>query len=214
MELEVPLVGPSGEAVDLRRTLLSHGTASLPPALLDEKQGILETTIPLDGGRPRRIRIAPGGSGRARILVYGRTPGPRARTGVEAVLRRILNLDEDLSGFYALAAEDPDLAWVVSGAGRMVRAPTVFEDVVKTICTTNCSWALTTKMTTALVKHLGEPAAGAPRDGWRGRAFPTAEAMAGQPERFYRDVVRAGYRAPHLRTRPRTSCSRWAATGS
>ena len=47
------------------------------------------------------------------------------------------NLDEDLSGFYALAAEDPDLAWVTAGAGRMLRPATVYETVVKTICTTN-----------------------------------------------------------------------------
>ena len=32
-----------------------------------------------------------------------------------------------------------------------------------------------------------------------GRAFPTAEAMAKQPEAFYREVVRAGYRSGYLR---------------
>jgi hypothetical protein len=47
-------------------------------------------------------------------------------------IARVFRLDEDLSGFYALVAED-DLAWCATGAGRMLRAPTVFEDVVKTI---------------------------------------------------------------------------------
>jgi N-glycosylase/DNA lyase len=122
----------------------------------------------------------------------------RAGAGLERTVRRILNLDEDLSGFYAIAADDPELRWVVSGAGRMARSPTVFEDVIKTLSTTNCSWALTTKMVTTLVERLGEPAPGAPTDGWRGRAFPTPEAMAAKPERFYREVVRAGYRAPHF----------------
>jgi 3-methyladenine DNA glycosylase/8-oxoguanine DNA glycosylase len=50
-------------------------------------------------------------------------------------------------------------------------------------------------MESAMVSELGEPAAGV-----RGRplenAFPSPVAMAGQPERFYREVVRAGYRAP------------------
>jgi hypothetical protein len=32
-----------------------------------------------------------------------------------------------------LVAEDVELGWCVAGAGRMLRAPTVFEDVVKTI---------------------------------------------------------------------------------
>jgi 3-methyladenine DNA glycosylase/8-oxoguanine DNA glycosylase len=81
----------------------------------------------------------------------------------------------------------------------MLRSPTVWEDVVKTLCTTNCSWSLTTTMVRALVTHLGEPAARAERDPLA-NAFPTADAMATQDERFYRDVVRSGYRAPHLVT--------------
>jgi hypothetical protein len=42
----------------------------------------------------------------------------------------MFRLDEDLSPFYE--ALDEDLAWCAFGAGRMLRAPTVFEDVVKT----------------------------------------------------------------------------------
>jgi 3-methyladenine DNA glycosylase/8-oxoguanine DNA glycosylase len=113
-------------------------------------------------------------------------------------------MNEDLSGFYAMALEDPDLAWVARGAGRMIRSPTVFEEVVRIVCTTNCSWALTTRMITALVGRLGEPAPGSSEDGWRGRAFPTAQAMAAEPPRFYRDVVRAGYRGPYLRSLARS----------
>ncbi len=44
----------------------------------------------------------------------------------------MFRLDEDLSGFYAVVGVDGELAWCASGAGRMLRAPTVFEDVVKT----------------------------------------------------------------------------------
>jgi 3-methyladenine DNA glycosylase/8-oxoguanine DNA glycosylase len=50
----------------------------------------------------------------------------------------------------------------------------------------------------ALCQHLGDPAPGAPDDGPLGRAFPTPEAMAEAPEAFYRDLARAGYRAPYL----------------
>jgi 3-methyladenine DNA glycosylase/8-oxoguanine DNA glycosylase len=65
---------------------------------------------------------------------------------------------------------------------------------VKTICTTNTAWSGTRKMTAALVDNLGVDApAGA-------RTFPTAEAMAGADESFYRDVIRAGYRGPYLKT--------------
>jgi 3-methyladenine DNA glycosylase/8-oxoguanine DNA glycosylase len=206
-QIRIPLRGPGREPVDLHRTLVSHGTFSLPPALLDEERGTAEITIPLPRGRPRTIRIE--GSKIARVEVLGPRATPRVLTGVEDVTRRLLNLDEDLSGFYALAAEDPDLAWVTSGAGRMARAPTVFEDVIKTLTTTNCSWALTTKMVTTLVRELGEPAPGAREGDWRGRAFPTPEAMAQQDDRFYREVVRTGYRAPHF-----VALARGAADGS
>ncbi len=189
-------MGPGGEPVDLLRTITSHGVASLPPMLLDEAAGTLEVTLPLPGRRPRTVVIGPGPPGHARVQVPGRSPGRREAEGIAGAVRHILHLDLDLSGFYALAAEDPELAWAARGAGRMIRSPTVFEDVVKTVCTTNASWGLTTKMVTALVANLGHPARDAPDDGWRGRAFPTAEAMAGRDERFYREVIRAGYRAP------------------
>jgi N-glycosylase/DNA lyase len=108
----------------------------------------------------------------------------------------MLRLDRDLSGFYVAVAADPELAWAATGAGRMLQSATVFEDVVKTICTTNCAWSATVRMVNALVTHLGEPAAGG--TGPLTNAFPTTAAMAAQPERFYRDVVRAGYRGAYL----------------
>ena len=46
-------------------------------------------------------------------------------------IAHMFRLDEDLSRFYELVRED-ELAWCAQGAGRMLRAPTVFEDVVKT----------------------------------------------------------------------------------
>jgi len=184
--------------VDLKRTLASHGVASLPPMLLDEEAWTLEVTVPLPGRRPRTVLVQEGSRRRAAVEVAGRKPGVREAEALAAAVRHVLALDLDLSAFYEVAADDPDLEWVAGGAGRMIRSPTVFEDVVKTLCTTNCSWALTTKMVTALVEHLGEPAAGADPGTWRGRAFPTPGAMAGRDERFYREMVRSGYRAPHF----------------
>ena len=104
----------------------------------------------------------------------------------------MLRLDEDLSHFYALVAEDGKLAWVTRGAGRMLRSPTVFEEVVKTVCTTNCAWSGTVRMVSALVDDLGVA-------GRHGRAFPSPVAMADASDEFYRDVARAGYRGPYLR---------------
>jgi 3-methyladenine DNA glycosylase/8-oxoguanine DNA glycosylase len=204
VDLEIPLRGAGGEPVDLLRTITSHGLASLPPLEIDEEAHTLTTTLAVSGGKPRTVRVSPGSGGHARVEVVGRPPGNRGAEALAATVRHVLHMDEDLSEFYDLARSDPDLAWVARGAGRMIRSPTVFEEVVRIVCTTNCSWALTTKMITALVEHLGETAPGAHGDGWRGRTFPTPEAMAAAPLRFYRDVVRAGYRGPYLRTLARS----------
>jgi 3-methyladenine DNA glycosylase/8-oxoguanine DNA glycosylase len=194
---EFPLVGPGGEPIDLRRTLDSHGFVDLPPMARLEAEHALEITLNVDGGA-RTVRIGPGGAGRGRVQVLGRPPGARRWEILRTTIRRVLRLDEDLSGFYRLAAEDPGMAWAASGAGRMIQAPTVFEDVVKTICTTNCAWGATVRMVGALVEHLGEAAPRAPAAGPHGRAFPTPAAMAEAGDAFYRDVARAGYRAGYL----------------
>jgi 3-methyladenine DNA glycosylase/8-oxoguanine DNA glycosylase len=193
--IEIPLLGAGGEPVDLWRTLLSHGVASLPPSELDEDARVLTITVPVPAAKPRTIRIREGRSGRARIDVLGPAPGARISQQLRDVVTRMLNLDEDLAPLYAAAAADRQLSWIVTGAGRMFRSPTVFEDVVKTICTTNCTWSATERMVGALVAELGEESVGR-----LGRAFPTPAAMASAPEAFYRDVVRAGYRGAYLRT--------------
>jgi 3-methyladenine DNA glycosylase/8-oxoguanine DNA glycosylase len=195
---ELPLVGGGGEPVDLWRTLISHGLASLPPMSVDEDRRTMLVTLPLDGARPRLVHIAAGRTGQARVQVAGRRLGQRSRQSIESTVRWMLRLDDDYSGFYDLVRGDPDLAWVASGAGRMVRSPTVFEEVIRTICTTNCAWSATQRMIGALCQYLGEPAAGAPADSPLGRAFPTPGAMAEAGEAFYRDVARAGYRGAYM----------------
>ena len=165
--------GSGGEGVDLLRTIASHGLADLPPQVLDEEACTLEKTVPLPRGRARTIRIAPARPGFALVaamkegrvgtadgarLARDRPPHPAPRRGPSP-------------GFYEAAAQDPDLAWVSGGAGRMLRSPTVFEDVVKTICTTNCAWSATVRMVSALVSKLGIVAP----DGRRGVPLPAAD---------------------------------------
>jgi 3-methyladenine DNA glycosylase/8-oxoguanine DNA glycosylase len=188
---DLPLRGAGGEPVDFARTIVSHGVAELPPNHVDLAVRSFETTLLVPGGA-RTVRLTESRGKLCTDVVSGRV-GVKSRDALAATVAHMFRLDEDLSGFYAVVSADGDLSWCVTGAGRMLRAPTVFEDVVKTICTTNTSWAGTRKMTNALVENLGVEAPGG------GRSFPTASAMAEADERFYRDVVRAGYRGPYLR---------------
>ncbi|HKB19874.1 MAG TPA: hypothetical protein VKC65_02595 [Gaiellaceae bacterium] len=201
--VELALRGAGGEPVDFRRTISSHGVADLPPNRIDEEAQTLELTLRLDGAGATTLRISRGRKGYAKVqALAGRAPVSQIRAAVGNVLR----LDEDLSPFYRAAATDPDLSWAVIGAGRMIRSPTVFEEVVKTICTTNCTWSATIRMVSALVEHLGEPAPGA-ADGPLGHAFPTPEAMARKKSAFYTETVRAGYRGEYLRSLARSVAS-------
>jgi 3-methyladenine DNA glycosylase/8-oxoguanine DNA glycosylase len=189
---DVPLRGAGGEPVDFARTIASHGVAELPPNRLDLEARVLETTLPTPQGA-RTIRLTERRN-KLRINAVADSVGERARNALVTTVGHMFRFDENLSDFYKLVKEDGELSWCALGAGRMLRAPTVFEDVVKTICTTNTAWSGTRKMTAALVDNLGVRAPGG------GRTFPTPEAMAGVGDDFYRDVVRAGYRGPYLRT--------------
>ena len=198
---QLPLRGGGGEPVDWRRVLASHGVATLAPNRIDSSDRTLQTTLSGEDGRSHSVLVAELQSGVATVRsreVF--SPGDTDR--ILATCRRILSLDEDLSRFYLIAARDPDIAWATAGAGRMLRSPSVFEDVVKTICTTNCAWSGTERMVAALVRGLGRP------DGLGEHAFPSPQAMAEADLDFYRDVARTGYRGPYLQALARAVASR------
>lgn len=197
-ELRFPARGAGGEPIDLPRTFHSHGVAGLPPMRSAEDASWFEVTLSLPRGRPRTVTARPERKDVV-VDVTGREPGKQTLDAIERELRHVLRMDDDLSGFYDQLEADPDLAWVCAGAGRMVRSQSVFEEVVKTICTTNCAWSATVRMVSRLVEHLGQPAVGAPAQGPWGRAFPTPAALADADEEFYREEVRAGYRGAYIK---------------
>lgn len=174
-----------------QRTVYSHGWYSLPPFNLDRENWRLSYVF---SGASLKHPIAATFSeenNKIKIEVSADEVAPAQQTKILRDVRHILRLDDDLSEFYNLTKKERQFDWISkNSAGRLLRSPTVFEDLVKTICTTNCNWAMTLKMTTNLVEKLGESS----RDGQR--AFPTPEKMAEMPPDFYRDEIRAGYRAP------------------
>jgi 3-methyladenine DNA glycosylase/8-oxoguanine DNA glycosylase len=130
---DIPLRGAGGEPVDFARTIASHGVAELPPNRLDLEARVLETTLPVPRGA-RTIRLTER-RGKLRIDALAGTIGERAREALTTTVAHMFRFDENLFDFYTLVKEDGELSWCAVGAGRMLRAATVFEDVVKTICT-------------------------------------------------------------------------------
>src|SRR5512138_1381741 len=170
---------------DLALTVRSHGFYDLPPWSWDGDRRVLSRPLALASGRVVDVEVAEAERGLAmRVLARGRPTTAEAREA-QAAVRTCLALDEDLAPFRARAAaleaeraagarrELPDLRWAIArGAGRLLRSPTVWEDAVKTLCTTNCSWALTRAMASRLCERIGEPSpSGA-------RTFPAPGAMA------------------------------------
>jgi len=175
-----------------RRTIISHGWCELWPFSIDRKKWELSRVVDL-GSRPP-VSVTMMGQKRAVKVTSSRLLSKADLAQVTRDVRHILRLDDDLNAFYAAMVADQEFVWVSDqGAGRMLRSPTVFEDLVKMICTTNCSWSLTQKMVTGLVQNLGR----AGSDGRR--TFPTPQAMALMPTSFFTNEVRAGYRAPYLK---------------
>jgi 3-methyladenine DNA glycosylase/8-oxoguanine DNA glycosylase len=188
MEISIPVP----HNFNFKRTALSHGWYGLLPFEFEQERWMLRRVIELGDERPVTVSIT-GGKQALLISNQGRL-GRRAEAKIVRDVRHMLRLDEDLTEFYGAVRETEEFAWIErQGAGRLLRSPTVFEDVVKAIATTNCSWALTVKMVTGLVSQLGLETA----DGRR--SFPTPQKMAEAPLDFYVEVVRAGYRAPYFK---------------
>ena len=180
-------LGPVPAGFSLHRTVLSHGWCQLAPTAYD---GSLYRTVATPDAGPLTVTVRER-PGRGLEASWGRVKGScDDRIAIRAALRRMLALDDDLTGLHAALRTVPALARAAdAGAGRMLRSPTVFEDLVKTLATTNCSWALTTLMCRRIVGTLGA-------EGPEGeRAFPSPEAVAAAGVTHFTDVVRAGYRS-------------------
>jgi 3-methyladenine DNA glycosylase/8-oxoguanine DNA glycosylase len=181
---ELPLRGAGGEPISFARTIYSHGCAELAPAAIDSSPLTYRRTF---RSGARVVQAAMRERDGSLVVETPRKLGRRAASEITSAIARMFRLDEDLSPFYRSIAGDELLSWAASGAGRILASPTVFEDVIKTICTTNCAWSATVRMTQALAA-LGEG------------AFPEPQRMAATPEYWYRDVARMGYRGPYVRS--------------
>jgi 3-methyladenine DNA glycosylase/8-oxoguanine DNA glycosylase len=184
---------PARQPFSLPVVIRSHGWFQLAPFDVNEQSGVLMYIDQLASGRvvELAIREEPGG---VSVEVEGELSQAEQAEVTEKV-NWMLGLDQDLSAFYDLAGQEPKLAHVPTGArGRILRSPTLFEDVLKTILTTNTLWSATIRMNQNLVSQFGAPL---PADPNR-RAFPTPEILASTDEATLRAETRLGYRAPYV----------------
>ena len=192
MEYNMSIRAPEG--FDFWLTARGSGWSVLAPFSIDEEERTLYRVLRRGSGGVVRATIRQEESSDLTVRVESREElnGTDLKE-VKSVVGTCLMLDEDLSPFYSMLEGYSEFSWVAEiGAGRSIRCPTVFEDVVKTICTTNASWALTKGMTRRLCERLGDTYSD---DSY---SFPTPHQLAASTEEFMRAEVKSGYRSPYL----------------
>jgi 3-methyladenine DNA glycosylase/8-oxoguanine DNA glycosylase len=183
----------------------SHGWRQLAPFTFDESSNTLSYVLQLSNARVLELNLRDGKDGLAV------TTEKLTKVEQKEVMDKVtwmFGLDLDFSDFYAASRLEPKLAHAKKQTlGRILRSPTLFEDVIKTIFTTNTLWAATKNMTRKLVDEFGAPigldtpfAANAQGNSTNGvnRAFPTPEAIAASNPDTIKEKIRVGYRAPAI----------------
>jgi N-glycosylase/DNA lyase len=177
---------------DFHRTVLSHGFYQVPPFDWDRDEDCLLVAL-----RPplmtMRVSQTLGRGRRAVLHVDVRGRARRAPRGLKARLARtlahVLDFDRDLRAFHKVCRSHEPLAWVPrSRAGRIMRCPDVFADVVVSICGTNTQW----KQAVRCVHLLCEVAPRVP--GTDLHCFPLPEEILAAGPSFLVDHARVGYR--------------------
>lgn len=189
--MQISLQTPTGYS--LYSVIHSHGWMQLAPfEELSEGQA-LAYTLQLSDARVQRLEFHQADK---QVTVSTQSDlSLKEQEEVRSTVRWMLKMDGDLSDFYAVASQEPRLQKAIqNGAGRILRSPTIFEDIVKTILTTNTLWAATKSMTRKLVANYGAAYPENPEL----RAFPTPQTLAEISEEELMDKVRVGYRAPYI----------------
>jgi 3-methyladenine DNA glycosylase/8-oxoguanine DNA glycosylase len=181
----------------------SHGWRQLAPFSYDESTKALSYILRLSNGRVIELKFR---AGKDIVAVETEKLDKPERREVVDKVEWMFGLNMDFSLFYRASRVEPKLIHVKKLArGRVLRSPTLFEDVIKTILTTNTLWTATKNMTLKLVNELGDPLQSGgrvvPNDGegrTENKAFPTPEAIAASSPDFLKEKIRVGYRAPAI----------------
>ncbi|HSO12815.1 MAG TPA: hypothetical protein VLT51_10605, partial [Anaerolineales bacterium] len=176
----------------------SHGWRQLAPFSFDEASNTLSYILRLSNARVIELKLSGGKDG---VNVETDKLNKSEQSGVTDAVTWMFGLDMDFSAFYAASRAEPKLARVKKQAlGRVLRSPTLFEDVIKTILTTNTLWGATKNMTRKLVDEFGSALSGATNGSAveAPKAFPTPEAIAASDPETIKERIRVGYRAPAI----------------
>ena len=185
---------------DFHSAVTGHGWYQLAPFRYEVETGVLTWPQIVPGGDFAHISLTgshvdePAPWLRAQITLARPLSQPD-QTFLNDTIAWVIAAEIDLRPFYERARTVPGYETAIAQAqGRFLRSPSLFEDFVKVICTTNTTWAQTKGMVLALIEGWGDETSGAQNP----RCFPMAAALAGASETDLRQRGRLGYRAPYV----------------
>ena len=194
--VETRILLPAPEPFDLRATCMSHGWIVLSPNRWNPSIEAFERVEELSSGQIVQLRVQQPVPEKLVVTAWSADSlREEERSEIAQRVTLMLRLDEDLSEFERLCDRHPRWrARVPRGGGRLLRSPTLFEDVVKTICTTNITWAQTRTLVTRLVNAIGRPYPLQPEE----KTFPTPQRIVAFGAERLRSEIRLGYRANYI----------------
>ncbi len=182
---------PNLASWQLRPIMLSHGWINLPP-FVRLPNGFLYSLL-FENRKPVSLLIKTGRDG---VLCFSDTwLSSGEKRNVMKCVERILSLDFPLHKFRAMCRrrnEGKLLHLSRRGWGRMLRSATPWEDAVKTLCTTNASWANTVRMCSGIVDGAGDTTPCGLR------AFPSPRKLGRILSRSQDGAMSLGYRKEYL----------------
>lgn len=171
----------------LSRDVCSYGYFLLEPNRWDPALRTYTTTIDV-GEQPVTASIVqPSGKPGGRLVVRtDRAVNKADAAALRGQLSRSLRLDEPDATIAQFHAADP--RWKSAGRGRLMRSPTFFEDVIKTVTSCNVAWPSTIIMNRRLCESFGRASVTGKH------AFPTPEKLARCRPSSLRARCSVGYR--------------------
>jgi 3-methyladenine DNA glycosylase/8-oxoguanine DNA glycosylase len=133
-------------------------------------------------------------------ITTDRTLSRPERIEAEHQISRMLRLDESAATIADFHARDPRFSHtsgtLQAGRGRLMRSPTFFEDVIKTVTSCNVAWTSTIIMNARLcaVVGVGGPGSIKSPHPCGGKAFPTPRRVAAKGPGILRARCSVGYR--------------------
>ena len=180
---------------NFKAAVTDHGWYLLPPFQANDDRSVLKRVEALSTGKIVLLHIT---QNQNKLMVETGDKQTLTRKESEEVVSKVnwmLRLDEDFRAFYQMCSADQNMQEIVAeNKGRLLRSPSIFEDIVKTIFTTNTTWSRTIAMTTNFVSHLG----GRYSNETELFTFPAPEAVLKKDKTFLNKSIKLGYRSDYI----------------